>query len=302
MAGSGIEPRVLTPATRPLQHVFQAELSELEPLLEQPREAALESVDGYLRRVESIKKRWLELDAQGIVGLRDLLDDAVEKAYLKLRSLDADPTEAAGKQVRRLIDKVYALASAQSLRERADEYRKELDEAASRLCTFCKTEKPDYDKSVVITGKKETGRKSKFLSGTTIYYNLRYKLMFRCARCARFHDFIGRVGFIGGLGSLVGLGILSYNLVGRWLFETAGESSGRAAVALFLAGLAALVLPAWAFATVLSQAFSVATAPSSHQKKGHFKDHAGAVELKKEGYQVTADWRSDALSHIKKGS
>lgn len=204
MAASGMEARVITPATRPLRHVFQAELSELESLLEQASDSNLESVDAYLRRLESIKARWVDLDTGDIVGLRNLLDEAVEKAYLRLRSL-----EKPDKSVDALLTRVGNIASAQSLRERVSSFQNELVESRNRLCYFCKTERPNYEKSVVLRGQKETGRERHFNS-TTIHYAIRYGIVLRCGRCARLHDFIRKTGLafwlLGAPGFLIVVG------------------------------------------------------------------------------------------------
>jgi hypothetical protein len=188
MAKSGMDARVITPATRPLRYVLQGELSELESLLEQSSVGVIESVDAYFRRLESIKTRWLVLDSSDVVGLRNLLDDAVEKAYLRLRNL-----EKPDKNVDTLLLRAANIASAQSLRDRIGSFQSELVEARGRLCHFCKTEAPDYEKSVVLKGKKETGRERHF-NTTTIHYAIRYGIVLRCARCARLHDFIRHTG------------------------------------------------------------------------------------------------------------
>ncbi len=201
MAESGMEARVLTPATRPLRHVFQSELSELDALLEQSGDGVVESVDAYLRRLESIMARWVKLDGKGIVGLRDMLDDAVEKAYRRLRNLDKPDAT-----VDPLLARAGKIASAQSLRERVSSFQAELVESRKRLCQFCKTERPDYEKSVVLKGKKETGRETHYRT-TTIHYAIQYAIVYRCGHCARLHDFVRQTGLalwlLGAPGALL---------------------------------------------------------------------------------------------------
>ena len=184
---SGLDARVLGPALRPLRHVFQAELSELEPLLEEQAEPGLDRYDAYLKRLAAIRQRWLQIDAPGLIGLRDFLDEAAEQVYLRLRGLD-EP----GTAMDALLARVEELASARSLRERVGAYRKELEAARTRLCHFCKNAPPDYDKSVVLHGRKETGREYGY-NVTTVHFMVRYGIVPRCACCAKHHDFIQHV-------------------------------------------------------------------------------------------------------------
>jgi hypothetical protein len=198
VARSGMELRVIAPAMRPLRQVFQSEIAELETLVETP-ENSLDGIDAYVRRLEGIRVRWTVLDAGGVVGLRDILDQAVERAYLQLRSL-----EKPGPRVDDMLGKVTAMATADSLKERVKSYLKELEESRTRLCHFCKTGIPDYDKCAVLHGKKETGRTRKGRT-TTIHYNVRYAIVFRCTRCAQLHGFISKVGIILWVASIPGI-------------------------------------------------------------------------------------------------
>jgi hypothetical protein len=187
VANSGMELRVIAPAMRPLRQVFQSEIGELDPLLE-TAENNLEAIDAYLKRLDGIRARWQTLDGERVVGTRDILDQALEKAYLRLRSLEnTDPA------VDKLLGRIGDSLTAESMKSRVKGYEKELEERRTRLCHFCKTGNPDYDKSVVLRGKKETGRTRNYGS-TTIYFNLRYGVVMRCTRCANFHQYIRNVG------------------------------------------------------------------------------------------------------------
>ena len=199
MADSRMGSRVLTPAARPIRQVCQAELSELAALIEQPGGSVVESAGAYLRRLEAIRSRWARLDEKGVVGLRDLIDEGIEKAYLALRNL-----EKPDKTVDGLLAQAGRMVRAQSLRERLNSFQAELVELRSRMCHFCKTNKPDYDKSVVLKGMKETHREETY-SSTLIHYRVQYQVVFRCPRCARQHDFIRHTGWALSLAALPGL-------------------------------------------------------------------------------------------------
>ncbi len=284
IADSGMDIRVITPATRPLRRVFQGEITELESLLEQPQGLSLEAIDAYLKRLESVKSRWMQLDAQGIVGLRDVLDDAVEKCYLKLRTLEKPAQSVDG-----LLSRAGRIASAQSLKERLTSFQAEVVEARARVCQFCKDQDPDYEKSVVLTGKKETKREYNFGS-TTVHYALRYKLMLRCARCARLHDYEERLVHL-----LVGvsLAFVAIMIFGEISFD---ELVGVAIYLAVFTGLGVVFGLNWLFRILVG---SIVT-PSNHRRIGKFRDTEGATELKGDGYSVRAAWSSNAVSKIKK--
>ena len=187
VAGAEFDTRVLMRAMRPVRQIFQSEISEIEPLLEHARSGQVETIGDYLNRLEVIRSRWLNMDGNSIVGLRELLDQAAEKSYFVIKNQDGP-----SKLIDSMLLKVANIASAQSLRERVATRRREIEEARTRLCHFCKTGLPDYEKSVVLHGRKETGREHNFNS-TTVYYSIRYAIVLRCARCAKLHDYVRRV-------------------------------------------------------------------------------------------------------------
>ena len=179
-----IDSRLLTPAMRPLRSVFQSELSELEPLLIGSGEAVIEPVETYFRQLEPIYVRWRQLDPKGIVGLTDLLDDAVEKGFLRLRTIeDASP------RAEELIPLALKLTTARSLIERLELFQKELEQRRKNVCYYCRTAKPTWEKYVVLSGKKETGRTRNF-NRTTIHYQTTKDIVPRCDNCADRHDYI----------------------------------------------------------------------------------------------------------------
>jgi hypothetical protein len=284
LARSGLEKRVLVPALRPIHHHFQSEVSELKPLLEVSGQEGLGQVGAYLKRLGAIKRRWAKLDEAGLVGLVHILDEALEEAFLRLREVEKlDPESEA------LLERLSALAGAASLRERVKSFRGEMEEARKRLCQFCKTEPPDYEKSVVLEGKKETGRESSYNS-TTIYYSLRYEIVLRCERCARFHDFEHNFGIYMTAALLAPVAVLSIPFLLLLLFTCWG------------AVIAAAVVPyivkffLWAF----SSGLALLVTPKGHRRYGDYRDTEGVQRLHAEGYfTIKPDWRSTAVSNIK---
>ncbi len=287
MADSGMDARVLTPAARPLRNVFQSEISELETLFEQPGESVTTLVDAYLKRLDSIKERWMRLDGKGVVGLRDLLDQAAEKAYLKLRNVDRKDKALDG-----LLERIKMTASATSLKERVSSFQAELVQDRQLMCQFCKTERPNFERSVVLKGKKVTGVTYSGNTRTT-HYLLRNMPMLRCDRCAKLHDYVLTIEkiaafFVVGFPAAV---LLLYGGVG----------------ALFAGGIFTLVLGwifiygvIWVITRIIRASVAGALTPSDHRKIGEVDDAEGTLALQREGFGVTPDFSINAIAKIKK--
>jgi hypothetical protein len=294
VSDSGLEMRVLGPALRPIHHLFQSEISELQSLLDESEEDGVEHIAAYLKRLEVIKWRWMALDKSGLIGLSHILDEAIEQAYLRLRRWSKPSPELDA-----LLVKTADMATAKSLRERVNFYRKELEEAKSRVCYFCKTGEPDYDKSVVLEGKKVTG--SEYKGNTHItYYGIRYGIVLRCARCARFHDYIGKVGILAVLAIGPGLVALLLPLVGANIEELfkAVFSLGILSVIIALFIGSALLAVFEQVPLGVKYAVALAITPSGHPRYGEYKDTDTYHSLKSEGYSVTAHWKSDTVSSL----
>ena len=204
---AGFPLALITPAMRPLRQIFQLELAELEGQLDQSSPNDTGSLWDYLDHLHLIRDRWEGLDSKNTIGLLDMMDQSVEKVYLRLRNMPNT-----NGVVEPLLARTKSVATAQSLCERIATYEKELEVAKTRLCHFCKTGQPDYDKSVVLKGKKETHRERHFNS-TTIHYALRWAIVLRCARCAEAHSYVTNASKVLMAGLLPGLVVLA-----MWLF------------------------------------------------------------------------------------
>lgn len=283
LAQSGLEKRVLVPALRPIHHLFQSEVAELQTLLDGSGEGGLRQLDAYLKRLAAIKRRWTKIDQAGLVGLGHILDDALEQAFLRLQSLEKPDAEADA-----LLKSVSQLAAAKSLRERVSFYRIELEEARKRLCNFCKTGAPDVEKSVVLEGRKETERVER-----TVYIGIEYKLILRCARCARFHDFLWTWG---RLSMWCVFPLLCFLIV---------PLTGSAALLCFWYGLvrtdqvkAVAVFFPWHVSELFSSVFAWFVTPAGHRRYGQTRDLEPMYTLRGEGNSVKTHWRSKAYSKI----
>jgi hypothetical protein len=272
---TGLETRVLGPALRPIHHLFQSELSELQSLLDESEQDGVAQIDAYLKRLAIIKKRWLAIDKPGIIGLSHLLDDAIEQAYLRLRRGQPSP------ELDGLLVEVSKLATAKSLCERVNSYRKELEEVKSRVCYFCKTGEPNYDNSLVLEGKKETGRQRNYNS-TTIYYAVRYGIVLRCERCAHFHDYLRKLGLLAPWTLMPGLVYLAFQ-------------NPDACVPFVIGIILVFLLTGFGVTSVVA----MANTPSGHTRYGTYIGTNAYNSLRAEGYSVTAHWKSDAVSSLK---
>jgi hypothetical protein len=282
---SGFEARVVGPALRPISHLFQSEISELQSLLEESaQEEGLKHMGAYLKRLEVIKQRWLTIDKAGLIGLSSMLDEAIEQAYLRLRNISQPSAELDA-----LLTKSAAMAAARSLKERVNFYRKELEEASKRVCHFCKTGKPDYDKSVVLEGRKATRTEQRGNTITT-YYAIRYGIVLRCERCARFHDFLGRLALLVFLALAPGILIIFYPII-------AGAAIFLGVIAIY-GGFALIPFLGRGFRSLFRYVVAVELTPSGHGRYGKHKNTDTYYSLKSEGYSVRAHWKSDAVRSL----
>jgi hypothetical protein len=292
----GFEKRVLGPALRPIYHLFESEISELTTLLESSGEADQGNIGEYLKRLDVLGKRWEAMDESGIVGLSQLRDEAVERSFLQLRAAGAaaDNREA-------LLVKMVELASARSLQERISSFGKELEEARNRLCYFC-GETPDYEKSVVLNGKKETGRQT-YGNTTTVYYERRYAIILRCDRCARLHDFVRTGG--SAIGTLIILVTISGVLLfGRNLLLLLIE----AALSCRFVGILLLIGSFWAFVflcgVIVAATRSMiarSVSPAEHKRYGDYMASDSYKALAREfvtKFTIEPDWRSNAITFV----
>lgn len=206
---SGAEQHILTPALRPLRNILQSELSEVEALLDRPDGDIPATVSSYLKRLSLIKKRWNALDVHGITGVNDMLDEAVEKGYLRVRRM-----EKPDDRVDALLSQASSIIEAKSLRDRLESFRKDIEDARRNVCHFCRTERPEYERLVVLHGKKETGRTREF-NRTTIHYLVTKAFVLRCSRCARLHDFIRWTGHFVWMLLLPGATLLALWIVAQ---------------------------------------------------------------------------------------
>jgi hypothetical protein len=204
---SGIEPEVWIHSFRPLRHLFRAELDELGGLVDESAPANLENIELYLKRLGALVKRWKGLDTSGVLGLAQMLDEGVSRAFERLRSLQGEGTLtdqiARIEPIQQALVAAHAVARSKSLKVRLGAYSERLEESRGQACHFCKL-RAESEYPVVLVSKKETSRTHNFWTNSyTVHYELRRQVVPRCEPCANYHDFISNVGT--GFGLVMGV-------------------------------------------------------------------------------------------------
>ena len=184
-AGSSeFDPRRWTMAFRQLRPLFRTAAAELEPLLPQGEEPRHRRHRLYLSRLRALLDRWRSLDPTGLLGLAEIGDEAVSRACASLSNME---NFQAVDRLKALYSEAMALASADSLKQRIATTVGRIDGLENYACHFCRSREMDPNRSIVITGKKESHRTYGFNS-TTIHYMLKADLIPRCPRCSELHQ------------------------------------------------------------------------------------------------------------------
>jgi len=279
-AASGIDPVFWTTAFRPLRAAFQAEVTELDSLLEgNPR---VNDVDLYLSRLKALTKPWSKVKDDGVLGLDQLVDTAVIQAVDALRALDHPAV---------VLDRIFAVlgtaeavARSESTKERSREYRAVLEKYRDILCHYCQKRGAEVEASVVLKGKKLV--KSEYVGYNTIRntFGLMAGLIPRCATCAELHGWMHYLGRAIWVASFVGAPFV------LWLFAERREVVGGFVAAALLIGAGYLGKLAVArLATPKGE-----TAYWSYQATDGYRRIAG------DGYSITKhDYRKDAYARLK---
>jgi hypothetical protein len=186
-SGSGLDPQVWTLAFRPLRSLFRAELAQLDPLVDESKPVHLQDVSLYLTRLQALNGTWQEIDSKQLLGLAALIDEAVLRAFDRVRALDFPLTGIGA--VDQVLLQAQKVANSQSVRERITAFRTRLSGRKEELCSYCQKREQDFEYAAVLSGRVETGRSHGFNS-TTVHYRVRSLPILRCASCAKLHQFL----------------------------------------------------------------------------------------------------------------
>jgi hypothetical protein len=141
---------------------------------------------------------------------------------------------------------------------------------------------------VVLEGRKETEHVER-----TVYIGIEYRLILRCERCARFHDFLWKWGALSMWCVFPALCFVIVPLtglafVGFWYGAVRTDQLG--AVAVFLPRLVS---------ELFSSLFATFVTPAGHRRYGRCGDLEPMRTLRGEGNSVRTHWPSDAYEKIK---
>jgi len=189
---SGIDAETWLVAFRPLKAQFRAELADLMPEAETGR-GVIEDVSAYLDRLATLTERWRVLDEAQLLGLGQLIDEAVSEAFGRLRGLSrAEHLEPRFKEV---LARIAKLAVSSSVVERVRGYEDRLVDMAKAMCHFCGKRELDAAWCGSVSSQKEVSRQT-YGNSTQIQYQLAARPVARCERCAKLHGFIRSAGTI----------------------------------------------------------------------------------------------------------
>ena len=279
-AASGIDPLFWTTAFRPLRTAFQAEVTELEGLLQgNPR---INDVDLYLARLEALVKPWAKVKDGGVLGLDQVVDTAVILAVDAIRSLDHPAVVL--DRIFEVLGRAENVARSESAKERAREYRTVLQKYRDVLCHYCTKRGAEVESSVVLKGKKLVS--SEYVGYNTIRntFGLMAGLIPRCATCAELHGWMWYLVRAMWVAAFVGAPFVLW-LVG----EAAGFITGCVA--------AGALIGASYVATRIVARMSTPPGETTYWSYGNTQ---GYRRMAGEGYSITKhDFRKDAYARLK---
>jgi hypothetical protein len=288
-AASGLEARRWVFALRTLRALFRSEAAELEPLLGDPESPRLDDIRLYLDRLGALSKRWAEMDRAGFLGLSEVADEAVVRAFNRLSGHE---NYGAIERLKSLLGASSALASADSLKHRIASAVARLDGLSKYACHFCRSNEMELDFSVVLEAKKETHRTYGFNS-TTIHYVTTKDIVQRCRRCAELHDYLVSVAN----GTRICLGAVFVLLAVRIVLQM---PEAIVAVGVFGGLVAAAVL--WSVGTIARRIASMLVTPKGERAYDDITGAAQHKRLRSEGYTITALHGKNSFKKVLKGT
>ena len=277
---SGIDAVYWTTAFRPLRAVFQAEIDELQGLLE--GSPGVRDVELYLRRVKALTAPWAEVKDDGVIGTDQLIDGAVMRAVDQLRVLDYPAVIL--EPMFDVLTQAESLARSDSVRERAREFRKVLERYREVLCHYCHKRGAALEASVVLRARKVLS--SQYVGYNTIRttYSVTAGFVPRCESCAELHDWATHFGRYLIIAAVVAAPIAWW---GTKLVVRGWQQFLPAAGILLFA-----FLVKWLVAALVT--------PRGERAYWSYATSPGYMRLKGEGYGITKrDYRKDAYAKLK---
>ena len=173
-----------------LRQYYQIELSELYDLIGGGEENEGQQILRYLQRLEIIKKRWQKIDKSEVLGLNQLVDESVLKAFDRISSFSYSGNKL--EQVQILLKESAKVAVAQSTMSKINSYKNKINEYHEfTICHFCGLREGDHENPILIKGERKERDNTQF-DYNIIYYNVysKYYTVGRCSSCYKVHNLI----------------------------------------------------------------------------------------------------------------
>jgi hypothetical protein len=276
-------------AFRPLKTQFQSELADLAPDAETGN-GLVEDVNAYLDRLSTLAARWRPLDEGQLLGLSALIDEAVQEAFAKLRSITRE--KQLEPRFKEVLGRIGQIAVSSSIKERVKGYFDRLADVQKAMCHFCGKRELEASSCASVSSQMETGREY-YGNTTRIHYQVGARPVARCQRCAQVHGYIRNVGTIA-FWTLTSSVIFFALLKPATWFQNTTTGVG---VVLVCIGIAA----AWGLGFLAREIAANIVTAKEERKFGDYSSSAAVEGLRADGFvSMKYDFRADAWERVNK--
>lgn len=276
-------------AFRPLKTQFQSELADLAPDAETGN-GLVEDVNAYLDRLSTLAARWRPLDEGQLLGLSALIDEAVQEAFGKLRSIPRE--KQLEPRFKEVLGRIGQIAVSSSIKERVKGYFDRLADVQKAMCHFCGKRELEASSCASVSSQMETGREY-YGNTTRIHYQVGARPVARCSRCAQVHGYIRNVGTIAFwtlTSSIIFFALLKPS---TWFANT----TTGVGVVLVCIGIAA----AWGLGFLAREVAAGIVTTKGDRKFGDYNGSTAVEGLRADGFvSMKYDFRPDAWERVNK--
>lgn len=276
-------------AFRPLKTQFQSELADLAPDAETGN-GLVEDVNAYLDRLSTLAARWRPLDEAQLLGLSALIDEAVQEAFGKLRSIPRE--KQLDPRFKEVLDRIGQIALSSSIKERVKGYFDRLADVQKAMCHFCGRRELEASSCASVSSQMETGREY-YGNTTRIHYQVGARPVARCPRCAQVHGYIRNVGTIAFWALTSSIIFFALLKPSTWFAST----TTGVGVVLVCIGIAA----AWGLGFLAREIAANIVTAKGERKFGEFQSSPAVEGLRADGFvSMKYDFRPNAWELVNK--
>lgn len=276
-------------AFRPLKTQFQSELADLAPDAE-TGSGLVEDVNAYLDRLSTLAARWRPLDEGQLLGLSALIDEAVQEAFGKLRTIPRE--KQLEPRFKEVLGRIGQIAVSSSIKERVKGYFDRLADVQKAMCHFCGKRELEASSCASVSSQMETGREY-YGNTTRIHYQVGARPVARCPRCAQVHGYIRNVGTMAFWTLTTSIILFALLKPSTWFANT--ETS--VGVVLVCIGIAA----AWGLGFLAREIAANVVTNKGDRKFGDYNSSTAVEGLRSDGFvSMKYDFRPDAWERVNK--